>query len=420
MSKEQGHRARRPDVSRLSARGKLALVQDLLETARVESGSSQRRRELREPLCAVTGWGAVSPAGWSAGALREAVAAQAVLPVKSERRCEGAPERRFRPVPVHPAPPDWMKQPRFRRTTAIARHAVHAAVEALGEKNLALAQNGELRVGVVFCTMNGCVQFSRRFYKEVLDNPALASPILFPETVYNAPASHLAALLGSPEINYTLVGDSAQFVCGLALASQWLADGLADACLVVAAEELDWVTDEAWLLFGKNHIAAEGAAAVLLEPRTQSNDSALILQHVTEASTYGNRMSRTQAAWKVRHELDSVTGANAVLCDGLGAGLRTDRAERAAWRPWPGECVSVRATLGEGFSATSGWQTVASLEWLREGRARQALVSAVGLTQQATGAAFGADMRLGVPEKMLEEPLQLAEHADVETTVGAA
>jgi hypothetical protein len=361
--------------------------------------------------CAITGWGAVSPAGWSAGALREAVTAQAALPVQSACRCEGAPERRFRPVPPHPAPPDWMKQPRFRRTTSIARYAVHAAAEALGEARLALAQSGALRVGMVFCSMNGCVQFSRRFFTEVQENPSLASPILFPETVYNAPSSHLAALVGSREINYTLVGDSAQFIAGLELGSQWIEDGIVDAALVVAAEELDWLTDEALQLFGKRSIAAEGAAAVLLEPRTQANDAAPLLQHITRGWTYGSSLPRKTAAGKVHSELSSITQAGAVLCDGLGAGLRTDRPEASVWASWKGERVSVRRTLGEGFAVSSAWQTVAALEWIREGRARQCLVSAVGLTQQAMGAAFGLDERVGVAQKVMREPLKLETHA---------
>jgi hypothetical protein len=353
------------------------------------------------PWYAVTGWGAVSPAGWSAHALREAVAAQVELPVKVERRCEGAPERRFRTVPNLGAAPEWMKQPRFRRTTAIARYAVHAAVEALGESRLARMQSGEERVGIVFCSMNGCVQFSRRFFTEVRDNPSLASPILFPETVYNAPSSHLAALLGSREINYTLVGDSAQFVVGLELATQWLEDGIVDACLVVAAEEADWLTDEALALFEKQCIAAEGAAAVLLETRTQENDTAPLLQEINAVYTYGAGMSRAVAARNVKKGLagcaEGLYGEHAVLCDGLGASRRTDKAERVAWQLWEGPRVSVRRTLGEGFAVTSGWQTVAGLEWIREGRARQALVSAVGLSQQA--------------EKSMQEPRELQARA---------
>jgi hypothetical protein len=367
-------------------------------------------------LCAVTGWGAVSPAGWNASDLRDAMLSKAELPIRKERRCEGAPERQVRPVPAHPSPPDWMKQPRFRRSSAIARYATHAAMEALGETRAAKVRSGEWSVGVVFCSMNGGVHFSRCFYAEVLENPSVASPILFPETVYNAPSSHIAALLGATGMNYTLVGDSAQFVAALDLASQWLEDGLADACLVVAAEELDWVTDEALPLFGKKSVAAEGATAVLLEPRTQLNDTTPLLQLVTPARTYGARMSRYAAASLMWQDLFDVASKGAVLCDGLGAGPRVDRVEKAACLSWKGERVSARRVLGEGFSVTSGWQTIAALEWLREGRAQQALVSAVGLSQQAVGAAFGFDLRVGVTEKAMQVPRTLEEKAVPETT----
>src|SRR6187402_2211125 len=86
-----------------------ALISEIDLAAKMKrSGSSHGKRA----LCAVTGWGAVSPAGWTAGALREALLTLRELPIKTERRCEGAPERRVRPVPPHASPPDWMKQPR--------------------------------------------------------------------------------------------------------------------------------------------------------------------------------------------------------------------------------------------------------------------------------------------------------------------
>ncbi|HSJ03502.1 MAG TPA: beta-ketoacyl synthase N-terminal-like domain-containing protein [Verrucomicrobium sp.] len=334
----------------------------------------------------ITGWGAVSPAGWSARALADAVASGEPLPTATERRAEGAPERTFRKVPTMPAVPDWMKQPRLRRTTAAARHAVHAAVEALGPANLELIRAGRFRVGTVFCTMSGCVQFSRRFYAEVLTNPLLASPILFPETVYNAPASHISSLMGSPEMNYTLVGDSAQFVCGMDLAAQWLEDGLVNACLVVAAEELDWISDEALLLFDAQGIATEGAAAILIEAASSAEAKGVELRAITEAHTYGHAVSRAQAAERVRDDLLRHSAPETVLCDGTNHGATADRLESALWQNWTGPRCRVRPVLGEGFAITSGWQTVLACEQLQRGLAKRALISAVGLTQQAVGA----------------------------------
>ncbi|WP_075086937.1 beta-ketoacyl synthase N-terminal-like domain-containing protein [Verrucomicrobium spinosum] len=268
------------------------------------------------PIC-LTGWGAVSPAGWNATTLADAVLAGIPLPHAAERRVPEAQERKFRRVPPIPVTPEWMKLPRLRRTTSAARHAVHAAMQALGEGNLEAIRSSGRRIGTIFCTMSGCVQFSRRFYAEVLANPLLASPILFPETVYNAPASHVSSLLGSPEMNYTLVGDSAQFLAGLDLAAQWLDDGLVDACLVIAAEELDWISDEALLLFAPHGVAAEGAAAVLLEKDTSMSETppGVTLHAVTEAFSYGQGRDRAQAAAAVRGTLEPLAEPGTVLCE---------------------------------------------------------------------------------------------------------
>ena len=120
----------------------------------------------------------------------------------------------------------------------ITQHTVVAALEALGT-DLAEVQAGRLRVGIIVCLLTGIVAYSRRFYEAVLQDPATASPLLFPETVFNAPASHLAAYLGAGTINYTLVGDEGSFLQALALAAQWINDEPLDGCLVVGGEEMD-------------------------------------------------------------------------------------------------------------------------------------------------------------------------------------
>lgn len=346
---------------------------------------------LDERYC-ITGWGAVSPAGWSAAALHEAVRKGEPWPVKEQQREGGAPRVKVREVPAMPAPQDWMKFSRMRRTTTVARYSLHAAVEALGLERLAQVQRGELQVGVIFCTMNGCVQFSRKFYAEVLKEPALASPIFFPETVYNAPSSHISALLMSTEMNYTLVGDSAQFLSAIDLATQWIEDGLVKGCLVVAGEERDWLADEGLRLFGATAVAAEGAAAVFVEGANHG----VAVSKCSRTWTYSNRMSMEEATRRVRQELevanaDAKVGSAAetgewLLCDGLGrASKEAERAELMIWEDWHGPRHSVRKVLGEGFGVTGGWQTVMACEALGRGEHSGAVVAATGLWQQANG-----------------------------------
>jgi 3-oxoacyl-(acyl-carrier-protein) synthase len=262
---------------------------------------------------------------------------------------------------------------------------VHAVWEALGPERVQAIQSGQRRLGTIFCTMNGCVQFSRRFFGEVLENPALASPILFPETVHNSPASHLAALLGSSEINYTLVGDSAQFMAGLDLAAQWLEQDLVDLALVVAAEELDWLSDEGLLLFAEAACSAEGAAAVVVERSNGALAPRSVRVGGLQEATYGARLSRNDAATRVRTALDHSHAAEALLCDGLGNGIRVDQAEAEAWQDWSGRRLSLKSLLGEGFTVSSGWQTALACECLARGEAQSAVVSAVGNTAQVWG-----------------------------------
>src|SRR3712207_1201494 len=103
---------------------------------------------------------------------------------------------------------------------------------------------------------------------------------LFPETVFNAPASHLAAILGITGASYTLVGDGAVGVLALKMAEDLMTGDAIDRCLVVGAEEADWLLCDAysrWRLLRKappvepftntphGTILSEGAGAVLLD-----------------------------------------------------------------------------------------------------------------------------------------------------------
>jgi len=237
------------------------------------------------------------------------------------------------------------------------------------------------RLGIITCVMSGCVQYSRRFYHEVLENPAAASPLLFPETVFNAPASHLGSVLGNVLINYTLVGDPGTFLQGLALGATWVADGRLDGCLVVGAEEVDWVTSESFRMFDKGFLLAEGAGAIYLRQRRQ--ESEVRLECITDSHLYSGR-SRAEAVKAMRSQL----AAADLLVDARQGMERYDRAEVEAWNNWAGQRLSPKAMLGEGLMAASPWQCIAAIDALQQGRCSSAVVSVAGCNQQAIGAQF--------------------------------
>lgn len=325
----------------------------------------------------IAGWGAASPAGWSASLLADAVVEKRTLQAGEDRRVDGAPLRRYRPVPAMREQPAWLRHARLRRASPAMRFAVSAALEALGS-----SQIDRDSLGIVFVTMNGSVTFSRRFFAEVCDKPALASPILFPETVFNAPASHLSTVLATPAVNYTLIGDSAQFLGGLDVAVQWLLEERVPHCLVVAAEELDWLSNEALMLFPGHRVATEGSAAVYLRLGTAGDG--FRIHQITDAMLMGNRVSRAAAAKSMHTQL--AAARDAIVCD-----------SRCGSPVWDAAEVRVEAALathspaqwlGDGFGVAAGWQSVLACELLKRSAANNAIISAIGCSQQAIGAVF--------------------------------
>ena len=330
---------------------------------------------------AITGWGAVSPAGWSVAALRDAVAKGDSLAAGKLECPEPGDVNALRVPPANPKPA-FMAHARLRRSSPITQYAVAAGLEALGT-----GPGGTSEVGVVMCVFSGCVSYSRRFYGEALRDPGTASPLVFPETVFNAPASHLSAYLGSKAINYTLVGDAGTYLTGLAMGAQWVAEGRVARCLVVGTEETDWLTADALALFDRGKIASEGAGALLLE-KGQAGSAKVWLERITDEHLYGEGGKR-EALRRMREELGAF-GTEAILFDGITGEGGISREESELWRDWEGMRVSPKRVAGEGLMAAAAWQCVLGADAIANGAGREAVVSIGGFHQHAVAARFTA------------------------------
>jgi len=273
---------------------------------------------------------------------------------------------------------------RLRRTSPITHYAAAAALEAVA--GLRAGAGVARSLGIVACLESGCVQYSHRFFDEVLRDPATASPLVFPETVFAAPLSHVAALLGNAPQVSTLMGDPAAFLQGLALAVQWLETKRVDACLVLGAEETNWLLADALWHFEHPTVISGGAGAVCLslDPELSIGSE---LDAITDAHTYGTQRNRAHAAQAMRAQLPAGS-ADELLCDGLGLCRRANAAEQAAWRDWPGARLSPKRILGEGLMAAAAWQCAVACEAVASERFPAANVSLVGSNQQAIGARF--------------------------------
>jgi hypothetical protein len=333
----------------------------------------------------VCGTGAVSPAGWGVAALHAAVTDEEIIPLQNLARPGLEKPLQVRNAPPPKIRPDFFLHPRLRRASTITQHVVAAALEALGE-DAAQVQAGASRLGIIVCTMAGGIAYSRRFYEEVLREPATASPAVFPETVFNAPASHLAAYLGTSEISCTLVGDDGTFLQGLAVAAEWLLDGRVDGVVVVGAEELDWVVAEAMKLFYRDAIHSAGAGAIYLR-KEKKTDGCVELAAITDSFLFTQNQNRAAAAQKMRAQLPE-ENPNEVLCLSAQKNSMAALVENHAWRDWSGSRLGPKAILGEALAASVAWQCVAACEAIRNKKFSAANISVVGVNQQAIGARF--------------------------------
>ena len=325
--------------------------------------------------------------------MQKALADGNPLPIQPLERPGWEKPLRMRAVPAPTVRPAFLAHPRLRRTSPITHYAAAAMLEAV--KNL--PPNPARRTGLIVCLQSGCVQYTYRFFEEALADPVTASPLLFPETVFSAPASHLAVLLENTPLVSTLMGDPATFAQGLALGADWLRQNRVEIAVVVGTEEINWLRADALWHLEHAAIISGGAGAVAL-CRAGEFSSGVELSAVTQPQSYSARKSRGQAARAMRAEL-SPTEYD-LLCDGLGNSPRTDAPEIAAWQNWSGARLSPKRILGEGLMAAAAWQCVAAGAAVAEQQAPAAIASLVGCNQQAMGVRFQACCDADVSRKL--------------------
>ena len=290
--------------------------------------------------------------------------------------------------------------PRLRRSSAISRFAAAAGFAALKNAGLELDAAAAERTAIIFAISNGGVIYTKRFYHEVVESGAqAASPLLFPETVFNAPASHLAAILGIAGASYTIVGDGAVGILAIKMAEDLMENPALDRCLVVAAEEADWLLCDAysrWRLLKKEPpievfaahprgtILSEGAGAILIE----RGDGEIALEQVAAGCNFRRQ---SEAAKCVDSVFAQLAARDEDLIVASANGTFVDTAERSAIeRHCPeAKLYAPKLSLGESVGASGIWQVIAAAMALQTAQnSRRALVSACGLNQQVAGLAL--------------------------------
>jgi len=337
----------------------------------------------------ITGAGWITPLGTDLGEVWDAILAGTPAPV---RELPGPPGHKPHfAVSVPPRLVDSVaRHPRLRRSSNISLFAAVAALAALRDAGLDPASPGNC--AAIFAVSDGGVIYTRKFYDQVVREGA-GSPLLFPETVYNAPGSHVAALLGLDGITYTLVGDASAGLAAVELGIQLLASGQVDHCLVAGAEEADWVLGEAyrqWRLsssaiqIGSNRgaLIADGAAAIVL-----SRQGRYLIESVSGGVPFFRQSEAAASLAAALGQLPPAIAPSRAISSANGTFV--DRAERAAIEAAYGPIPTVypKISLGDPFGASALMQIICAVQSLRRpGPAGSLLVPVIGLNHQAAAA----------------------------------
>jgi 3-oxoacyl-(acyl-carrier-protein) synthase len=309
--------------------------------------------------------------------------------------------------------------PRLRRASVISRFAAAAGLDALLAAGLEPGSHNGERTALIFAISNGGVIYTKRFYSNIVESGAQsASPLLFPETVFNAPASHLAAILGITGATYTLVGDGSVGLTAVKMAEDLMANEALDHCLVVGTEEIDWLLCDAyrrWRLLRssppiepfseqqRGMILSEGAGAILL-----ARQGPFTIECVHPGGCFSKRAEAGDILKQILSDL-SETQIDFVVSSANGTFV--DQAESEAIEKIVPDAVvyTGKPALGESVGAAALWQIILATRALRATElppvlhaqsavtmrlshsrtsmsgARRAIVLSCGVNQQAAG-----------------------------------
>src|SRR5438034_10158842 len=366
---------------------------------------------------AIAGMGWVTPLGNSVDAVWERLLRGDEASVSSISGQVG--DRSYSVFRVPESAVTGLAHPRLRRASVISRFAATAGLEALQAAGVKVDSQNAGRIALIFAISNGGVIYTKRFYRDIVEAGAQsASPLLFPETVFNAPASHLSAILGLTGASYTLVGDGAVGVAAIKMAEDMMANEGLDYCLVVGTEEVDWLLCDAyrrWRLLRsappiepfsnqrRGMILGEGAGAILF-----AREGAITVER-THAGGFFTK--RAQAAEILKGILRDLGHSEIDLVISSANGTFVDQADHAALEEiLPDVLVYTgKPALGESVGAAALWQVILAAQALQQRelppvlhadsavslrlpharteipQARQAIVLGCGLNQQAAG-----------------------------------
>lgn len=320
----------------------------------------------------ILSYGAVSPGGMGPDAIENPWPTTDVMSGSGRHQNKAALVDRTQPELAR-----WGKEARLRRASPITYFMIEAASQALAAR----PEIDLSRTGVIASFFLGCLIYSVRFYQEMgKDGRRFASPVLFPETVFNSPVSHLVTTLGLGGPVYSQVGDKSCWANALRTAECWLRRGSAENVLILGAEEFDPYQLDAfhaagWLR-GNGLIPSDGAGAILVSSHSEGHlaELASIADGFSFSSRSGALSSARDCLSKFPENIPILPTGTSWTC-----GIESIVAEQ---RLLPDD----RKIHCEGSTASAAWDTIRGIRKIQNTSLEELIVPFWGLSQQCAAA----------------------------------
>jgi 3-oxoacyl-(acyl-carrier-protein) synthase len=340
-------------------------------------------------LPVITGIGSVTPYGPLAGLIRTEASLQprAITAWNTPGLRRAFLVEPFRPANIVPGL-------KTRRLDSLSAWALVAASLALRDAGVDLNLMDRSRIAVFFATGLGCVELTMAFYQSAAANGwAGTDPITFPETLGNAPASHVALFHQLQGPNLTISSKSFAAESALLQAASLLRHGQADLVIVLAGDTLTQAVYEWYevaqllapacfnqepLSSAPGFVPSEGVVAMVLEAADRPASRPYAALRAGRWATGGDaRSSVCQLLGDVRPDFIFCTGNGAPCAsssltfsvrDMVGEGTKIFPAQPVAAgmgdagallhlllalskRPGPGEALLLGTSAHGGFAA---------------------------------------------------------------------
>jgi 3-oxoacyl-(acyl-carrier-protein) synthase len=298
----------------------------------------------------------------------------------------------------------------FRRVAQATKFALAAVSLALRDAGLEIGPGDGARTAVILGVTHGAIDFSTQFFGGLLqDGPEAASPMLFSESVLNAPAGNVAIAFGIRGPVHTLVGEETVGAQALGMVPGLLQSGAVDRCVVAGTEEWGAIIGNAYRQMDRAAARSESGEC----PAQQGEGAAaLVIESPEEAERRGARLRVPVLSCRCSRDpqgdlegtvSDMVSGERKALGEGAGnishlvlpTGRNRVPVTRAALRALEGVGGDIRrldiaARIGNPFGAAAVFQMAVSAAFLSSGSATGAgLVLTSGFAGTCSAVFFG-------------------------------